>query len=67
MLISFIVISCVVILGRWMAKINSEEVQSLENFISRINEAFNSIQLAAQINQVRCSWFPVSQDFFLCL
>ena len=37
-----------------MAKINSEEVQSLENFISRINEAFNSIQLAAQINQVRC-------------
>lgn len=37
-----------------MAKINAEEVQSLENFIARIKEAFNSIQLASQINQVRC-------------
>ena len=36
-----------------MAKISSEEVQSLESFIARINEAFSSVQLAAQINQVR--------------
>lgn len=42
-----------VIIGRWMAKINSEEVQSLEDFIARIKKAFSSIQLATQISQVR--------------